>query len=59
MQNSFKKLRNEAREREEYRKQQLLKDSEYMNQYRRRLEREEAERKLHLEEYLRLKGELE
>lgn len=59
MSRSFKTSRNEQREREEYRKQQLLRDREYLNQMRKQIERSEAERRCHLAEYLRLKGELE
>ncbi len=44
---------------EEYNKQRKLRDSEYLKQMRQQIERSEAERRCHLAEYLRIKGELE
>ncbi len=56
MSKSHGKSRNED---QEYRKQSRLRDSEYLNHMRHKLDKEEAERRLKLTEYLRLKGELE
>ncbi len=54
------KSRGKSRSEEvEYRKQRLLRDKDYLNHKRRELDNEEAERRLKLTEYLRLKGELE
>lgn len=43
----------------EYVKQQRLRDSEFLNEQRRKLNRDAIKYKQELEEYLKLKGELE
>lgn len=56
MSNSVKKSKNEY---EEHQRQLKLRDARYLEQTRRKMEQDEATRRLKLTEYLRLKGELE
>lgn len=55
MSKSFKKSRNEQ---EEYKRQQLLRDREFLKHEKRKAELAEMETTARLAEYRRLKGEL-
>ena len=55
MSKSFKQSRNEETE---WRRQQLLRDRDYLKHMRQLVEQAEIEQEIKLQEYRRLKGEL-
>lgn len=54
MSRSYKRLKNNQED-----AQQKLRNKEFLAERKRQVEREEAEDKLNLQDYLRVKGELE
>jgi hypothetical protein len=54
MSKSYKRLRNDQEN-----AQQKLRNKEFLAERKRQVEREEAEDRLNLQDYLRIKGELE